>query len=129
MKHMREKVTQLHTSSITHNPLVVLSSLAVHKQWQMTFEDAWACLDKHLDSGVAWMQGTVALGVLWRLYVCKGEQPYYVPLHVHCGEGEVGPLQPEDHKESLTEGTVPHALPIITGLTGGGVFEKDFFIL
>lgn len=61
--------------------------------------------------------------------MCVRVKATYIPFHVYCGEGEVGPFQPEDHKESLTEGTVPHALPIITGLTGGGVFEKDFFIM
>ena len=53
--------------------------------------------------------------------------PWVSPLHVHSGEGEVGALQPEDHEEPLTEWTVPHTFPIITGLEGENRGREQYF--
>lgn len=39
------------------------------------------------------------------------------PLEVHSSDVEDDPFQPQDHEESLGEGTVADALPITASLT------------
>lgn len=38
------------------------------------------------------------------------------PGHVHCGDIELDPFEPEHHEEPLAEGAVPQALPVLACL-------------